>query len=229
MVDSINVITGRPPEFGFKSGRHRSAHGEPAERRGWQRPAQFRQRCDAAGVLGRGGPLSVDDADGGILRQSSTGFSIRFSENSARQRLNATLGSAGRCRRGDVGARRHRRLTIRRPTARIRKTPDRTMAAESDMADRLVAAVVNATTVSQVAGYHRTGSAALTGSETHTPLHIGADRTLRRAGAPASITINGPPSSRPAPSQAEPPRRLHVSSPTRKKAKADLSKGPRAR
>jgi outer membrane receptor protein involved in Fe transport len=43
-------------------------------------------------------------------------------------------------------------------------------------------------TVSQVAGYYRSGSAALMGSEHDTPLHINADRTLRRTGVLASIT-----------------------------------------
>jgi len=44
------------------------------------------------------------------------------------------------------------------------------------------------TTVSQVAGYHRSGSAALFGSDRDTPMHINADRTLRRAGVLASVT-----------------------------------------
>ena len=46
----------------------------------------------------------------------------------------------------------------------------------------------SANTVSQIAGYHRTGSAELTGSEHDTPLHINADRALRRAGVLASVT-----------------------------------------
>jgi len=43
-------------------------------------------------------------------------------------------------------------------------------------------------TVSQVAGYHRSGSAQLVGSERDTPLYISADRTLRRTGVLASVT-----------------------------------------
>ncbi len=43
-------------------------------------------------------------------------------------------------------------------------------------------------TVSQIAGYHRSGSAALFGSERDTPLHINADRTLRRVGVLGSVT-----------------------------------------
>ena len=43
-------------------------------------------------------------------------------------------------------------------------------------------------TVSQVAAYHRSGSAALFGSEHDTPLHINADRTLRRTGVLGSVT-----------------------------------------
>ena len=43
-------------------------------------------------------------------------------------------------------------------------------------------------TVSQVAGYHRSGSAALSSSPFDTPLYITADRSLRRTGALASVT-----------------------------------------
>ncbi len=46
----------------------------------------------------------------------------------------------------------------------------------------------SANTVSQVAGYHRSGSAALLGSERDTPLHINADRSLRRVGVLGSVT-----------------------------------------
>ncbi len=43
-------------------------------------------------------------------------------------------------------------------------------------------------TVSQVAGYHRSGSAALLGTERDTPLFISADRSLRRTGVLGSVT-----------------------------------------
>jgi hypothetical protein len=43
-------------------------------------------------------------------------------------------------------------------------------------------------TVSQLAGYHRSGSAALFGSEHDTPLYISADRALRRVGILGSVT-----------------------------------------
>ena len=43
-------------------------------------------------------------------------------------------------------------------------------------------------TVSQVAGYHRSGSAELLGSERDTPLFIRADRSLRRTGVLGSVT-----------------------------------------
>ena len=45
-----------------------------------------------------------------------------------------------------------------------------------------------ANTVSQIAGYHRSGSAALLGSEHDTPLFISADRSLRRTGVLGSVT-----------------------------------------
>ena len=46
----------------------------------------------------------------------------------------------------------------------------------------------SATTIFQVAGYHRCGSAALIGSPQDTPLFTSADRSLRRVGVLASVT-----------------------------------------
>ena len=43
-------------------------------------------------------------------------------------------------------------------------------------------------TVMQVAGYHRSSSAALLGSENDMPLHLNADRSLRRIGVLGSVT-----------------------------------------
>jgi outer membrane receptor protein involved in Fe transport len=46
----------------------------------------------------------------------------------------------------------------------------------------------SANTVSQIAGYHRSGSATLVGSDHDIPLNLNADRTLRRVGVLASVT-----------------------------------------
>ena len=48
----------------------------------------------------------------------------------------------------------------------------------------------SANAVSQVAGYHRSGSSALTGSALDTPLYADADRDLRRVGVLASLTVH---------------------------------------
>ena len=46
----------------------------------------------------------------------------------------------------------------------------------------------SASTVSHVAGYHRSGSATLAGSDRDTPLHTHANRSLQRVGVLASVT-----------------------------------------
>ena len=68
-------------------------------------------------------------------------------------------------------------------------------------------------TVSQIAAYHRSGSAGLRGTERDTPLFISADRTLRRTGVLGSVTHHRGRHVLKAGFEAarlEPARRLHV-------------------
>jgi len=198
-IDSVNVITGHvPPEFGFKSGGVIEVRTSTRHADSWAGNAQLSTASDAtheAGVV-IGGPLTT-------ATSLTTGFSSQRSDrfldpvhpdnfHNHGGAINATaefgwvlspsstlamLGGVGRST-FDVPHNQEQEASGQHQRQRNRQTWQTASWQRS----------WSSSTVSQVAGYHRSGSAGLAGSERDTPLHISADRSLRRAGVLASVT-----------------------------------------
>ena len=199
MVDSINIITGHvPPEFGFKSGGVIEVRTSSRKSESWLGNVQASNGSDATrqGSSVFGGPLSRStSATFGLSGQRSARFldpvhpdnlhndgnavnaTAEFGWTVSPLSTVAVLGGFGRSgfdvphneEQDEAGQDQQQRNRQTWQTASWQRA-------------------WSGTTVSQVAGYHRSGSAALVGSDRDTPLHINADRTLRRAGVLASVT-----------------------------------------
>jgi outer membrane receptor for ferrienterochelin and colicin len=199
MVGSVNVITGHmPPEFGFKSGGVIEVRTSNRTSESWLGTVQATTGTDAThqGSSVFGGPLSRSTAlTFGLSGQRSARFldpvhpdnlhnhgnainaTAEFGWTASPLNTLAVLGGFGQSR-FDVPHNEAQEQGGQDQRQRIRQT--------WQTASWQRAWSTN--TVSQVAGYHRSGSAALIGSEQDTPLYINADRTLRRAGVLASLT-----------------------------------------
>ncbi|MEW6322572.1 MAG: TonB-dependent receptor [Acidobacteriota bacterium] len=201
MVDSVNVVTGYvPPEFGLESGgviEVRSA-GRAADR--WMGTLDAGGGSDdgrdvstvAGGPTGERTALTVGLAgssssryldpvhpdnfhnDGGTLSgggQSSWAPSIRTSITAVAGFGRSTFDVPHGEEQEDAGQDQRQRLRSYWQTGSWQR-------------------VWSGDVVSQVAGYHRFGSSALDGSPDDTPVRIDANRTLRRWGALASVTVH---------------------------------------
>ena len=199
MVDSINVITGHvPPEFGFKSGGVIEVRTANRRSDAWLGSGQFSMGSDTTpqGSSIAGGPLSESSTlTSGFSAQRSDRFldpvhpdnlhnsghainaTLEFGWTISPSSTLAVLGGVGDSR-FDVPHNEEQEEAGQDQRQRNRQTWQTASWQRS----------WNATTVSQVAAYHRSGSAALMGSAHDTPLHITADRTLRRTGVLASLT-----------------------------------------
>ena len=199
MVGSINVITGHvPPEFGFKSGGVIDVRTSSRSSDAWLGTVQGSLGTDATrqGSSVFGGPLGRSTAlTFGLSGQRSARFldpvhpdnlhndgnavnvTAEFGWTASPSSTLAVLGGAGQSsfdvphneEQEENGQNQRQRNLQTWQTASWQR-------------------VWSTDTVSQVAGYHRSGSAALSGSEDDTPLHINADRMLRRVGVLGSVT-----------------------------------------
>jgi outer membrane receptor for ferrienterochelin and colicin len=199
MVDSLNVLVGHvPPEFGFKSGGVIEVRTSSQRANSWLGSVQGMAGSDATfqGSSVFGGPLTASTAltFGASGQQSDRFLDPVHPDNlhNAGNALNATaefswlvspsstvsvVGGAGRSH-FDVPHNEEQEEAgqdQRQENVQTWQTASWQRAWSGD-------------TVSQVASYHRSGSAALLGSRLDTPLFLDADRSLRRVGVLASVT-----------------------------------------
>jgi hypothetical protein len=199
MIDSVNVSTGYiPPEFGLKAG------GVIEVRTGGRSPDQWLGSVDAMGgtdatshVSGvTGGPIArTMTLTAGLAGQSSSRFldpvhpanlhndgtsvsgGAQFGWSASPVTTVTAVGGFGRSL-FDV------------PHGEAQEEADQDQRQHTRQHWQTLSAqhAGSSTTVSQIAAYHRAGSAALVGSSRDTPLFTDADRTLRRIGVLASVT-----------------------------------------
>ena len=198
-IESINVLTGYiPPEFGFKSGGVIEVRSAARASDAWSGGTEVAVGSDRMrdGSVVAGGPLTSSTALtlGGSAqgsdrfldpvhpenlhnRGASLNGSAQFTWNPSAVSLMSVVAGASRSR-FDV------------PHGEEQEE------AGQDQRQHLGNAWQSASwqrswspaTVSQVAGYHRSGAATLFGSDDDTPLFTDAHRELRRAGVLASVT-----------------------------------------
>ena len=199
MVDSVNVIVGHvPPEFGFKSGGVIEVRTSSQKSDSWLGNIQGLFGSDATRQVSSvlGGPLSPSTAltigasaqgserfldpvhpdnlhNGGNAANATAEFSWLASPSSTL----SIVGGFGRSK-FDVPHNEDQEVGGQDQRQEMIQTWQTTSWQRAWSGD----------TVSQIAGYHRSGSAALFGSERDTPLHINADRRLRRIGVLGSVT-----------------------------------------
>jgi outer membrane receptor for ferrienterochelin and colicin len=199
MVDSVNVMTGYvPPEFGFKAGGVIEVRSSSRSSDSWLGHVQSSLGTDgtrqASSVLG--GPLSSRTSlTFGVSTQRSDRFLDPVHPDNLHNSGGALNGS------GELGWNISANSTLAAVAGFGRSAFDVPHTEEQEEAGQdqrqrneqtwqtaSWQRVWSASTISQVAAYHRAGSATLLGSENDTPLFIDADRTLRRTGVLASVT-----------------------------------------
>lgn len=199
MIDSVNVLTGYvPPEFGFKSGGVIEVRSTARGADTWLGSVDAAFGSDAgrdvstlaggpigphtALTLGIGGqssdrfldPIHPDNLhnDGGTL---SGGGQFSWSPSAA-----GMLSAVGGFGRSD--------FDVPHGEEQEEAGQDQRQRLRQYWQSVSWQHAWSARTVSQVAGYHRFGSADLLGSERDTPLFASADRSLRRVGLLASLS-----------------------------------------
>lgn len=199
MVDSVNIITGHiPPEFGLKSGGVIEVRTATRKSDSWLGNFNSSSGSDATHQASSvaGGPMSrstsltlgvaghrsarfLDPVHPANLHNSGNAVNLtsEFGWTMSPSSTLAVVGGFG-ASRFEVPHNDEQEQEGQHQRQRIRQAFQTASWQRS----------WSSNTVSQVAGYHRSGSAALIGSEADTPLHINADRTLRRAGVLASVT-----------------------------------------
>jgi outer membrane receptor for ferrienterochelin and colicin len=198
MVASVNVMTGYvPPEFGFKSGGVIEVRSSNRTSESWLGNLQANTGSDATRQASTvfGGPFgSSASLTFGASGQTSMRFldpvhpanfhnqgdalngTTEFGWNMSPSNTLAVVGGFGRSI-FDVPNNEGQEEERQDQRQRNRQTWQ-TVSWQRSWSGR---------TISQIAGYHRSGSAALFGSPFDTPLLVNADRTLRRAGVLASL------------------------------------------
>ena len=199
MVESVNVLVGHvPPEFGFKSGGVIEVRTSSGKSSAWLGNVQATTGSDATyqgssvfgGPLGRSTALTLgasaqrsnrflDPVHPDNLHNSGTAANAtgEFTWLASPSSTLSLVGGFGRSsfdvphNEEQEEARQHQR--------QINQQTWQTASWQRAWSGN---------TVSQVAGYHRSGSAGLIGTERDTPLFIDADRTLRRTGVLGSVT-----------------------------------------
>ena len=199
MVESLNVIVGHvPPEFGFKSGGVIEVRTASRKSESWLGNVQTTTGSDAThqGSSVFGGPLSgstaltigaagqrsdrfLDPVHPGNLhnRGSAANATAEFSWLTSPSSTLSVVGGVGRSS-----------FDVPHNEEQEEKGQDQRQENLQSWQTASWQRAFSGNTVSQVAGYHRSGSAALFGSEHDTPLHINAERSLHRVGVLASVT-----------------------------------------
>ncbi len=199
MVESINVLVGHvPPEFGFKSGGVIEVRTSSRNSDTWVGNVQGTTGSDAThqGSSVFGGPLSESTAfTVGVSGQRSNRFldpvhpdNLHNSGNAANASAEFNWLASPSNTLSIVGG-------VGRSSFDVPHNEEQEEAGQDQRQTNLQTwqtaswqRAWSRDTVSQVAGYHRSGSAALSGSERDTPLFIDADRALRRTGVLGSVT-----------------------------------------
>jgi outer membrane receptor protein involved in Fe transport len=199
MVDSLNVIVGHvPPEFGFKSGGVIEVRTSSQKSNAWLGNVQGMFGSDATfqGSSVFGGPLSPATA---LTIGGSAQSSDRFLDPVHPDNLHNTGNAANATAEFNWLVSPASTLSVVGGFGRshfdVPHNEEQEEAGQDQRQENIQTwqtaswqRAWSGDTVSQVAGYHRTGSAALVGSERDLPLHINADRTLRRIGVLGSVT-----------------------------------------
>ena len=199
MVESVNVMVGHvPPEFGFKSGGVIEVRTASRKSESWLGNLQATTGSDAThqGSSVFGGPLSASTAlTVGVSGQRSDRFldpvhpdNLHNSGNAANATAEFSWLASPTSTLSLVGG-------LGRSSFEVPHNEEQEEAGQDQRQTNLQTwqtaswqRAWSGSTVSQVAGYHRSGSAALFGSVHDTPLHINADRSLRRTGVLGSVT-----------------------------------------
>ena len=199
MVDSVNVIVGHvPPEFGFKSGGVIEVRTSSQKSESWLGNIQgvFGSDATRSGSSVFGGPLSSSTA---LTIGASAQGSDRFLDPVHPDNLHNNGNAANATAEFSWLASPSSTISVvggyGRSKFDVPHNEDQE-AAGQDQRQQVIQTWQTASwqrawsgdTVSQIAGYHRSGSAALFPSERDAPLHINADRTLRRIGVLGSVT-----------------------------------------
>lgn len=199
MVDSINVVTGYiPPEFGFKSGGVIEVRSSSKTSQAWlgnfQANGGSEATRQASGVFG--GPMtSSASLTIGLAGQTSDRFldpvhpdnlhndgaalngTTELGWNvSASSTLTAVAGFGGSS------------FAVPHNEEQEEGGQDQQQRNRQSWQTVSWQHAWAADTISQIAGYHRSGSAALIGGERDMPLFVQADRNVRRVGVLASVT-----------------------------------------
>jgi outer membrane receptor for ferrienterochelin and colicin len=199
MVESINVLVGHvPPEFGFKSGGVIEVRTSTRKSDSWLGNLQWTTGSDATrqGSSVFGGPI-------GKATALSLGFSGQRSDrfldpvhpdnlHNGGNAANATAEFNWLASTSDtlsiVGGMGRSSFDVPHNEEQNEAGQDQRQRNVQTWQTASWQRAWSANTVSQIAGYHRSGSAALVGSERDTPLHLSAERTLRRTGVLGSVT-----------------------------------------
>jgi outer membrane receptor for ferrienterochelin and colicin len=199
MVESMNVLVGHvPPEFGFKSGGVIEVRTSSRSSDSWLGNAQATTGSDTTyqGSSVFGGPMGKS---AGLTLGVSGQRSNRFLDPVHPDNLHNSGNAANATAEFSWLVNPANTLSIVGGVSRSSFDVPHNEEQEDAGQDQRQTNVQtwqtgswqrawSGNTVSQVAGYHRSGSAALLGSEQDTPLFIDADRTLRRTGVLASVT-----------------------------------------
>ena len=199
MVESVNVMVGHvPPEFGFKSGGVIEVRTSSRKSDAWLGNVQGSFGTDATsqGSSVFGGPTGRSTSlTAGFSAQRSDRFLDPVHPDNLHNGGNAANGTAEfnwlaspSSTLSIVGGFGRSRFDVPHNEDQEEEGQDQRQANLQTWQTASWQRAWSGNTVSQVAAYHRTGSAQLFGSEHDTPLHINADRTLRRAGVLASVT-----------------------------------------
>ncbi|RPI55473.1 MAG: TonB-dependent receptor [Acidobacteria bacterium] len=199
MVDSVNVLVGHvPPEFGFKSGGVIEVRTSSQKSDVWLGNVQGAIGSDATRQVSSifGGP--VNDSTALTIGASAQG-SDRFLDpvhpdnlHNGGHAANATAEFSWLVSPAStlsvVGGFGRSKFDVPHNEEQEEAGQDQRQENIQTWQTGSWQRAWSVETVSQIAAYHRSGSAALFGGEHDTPLHINADRSLRRVGVLASVT-----------------------------------------
>ncbi|HET9467607.1 MAG TPA: TonB-dependent receptor, partial [Vicinamibacterales bacterium] len=199
MVESVNVLVGHvPPEFGFKSGGVIEVRTSSRKSDSWLGNVQATTGSDATrqGSSVFGGPMGKSTAlTIGVSGQRSERFLDPVHPDNLHNTGNAANATAEfnwlvspSSTLSIVGGASRSSFDVPHNEEQEEAGQDQRQTNIQTWQTASWQRAWSGNTVSQVAGYHRSGSAALLGSERDAPLFIDADRTLRRTGLLASVT-----------------------------------------
>jgi outer membrane receptor for ferrienterochelin and colicin len=199
MVESVNVLVGHvPPEFGFKSGGVIEVRTSSRNSDSWLGNLQATTGSDAThqGSSVFGGPLSTSAAlTLGFSGQRSERFLDPVHPDNLHNHGNAANATAEFSWLASPSNTLSVVGGVGRSSFDVPHNEEQEEAGQDQRQTNLQTwqtaswqRAWSGNTVSQIAGYHRSGSAALLGAERDTPLFISADRSLRRTGVLGSVT-----------------------------------------